>query len=110
MNSRYVHHSSFHFLQGMFFHPIYFINLQEIATMHLSFASYFISRHIPAVLVDLDLIPHAWLKERSAIRCSNLHRANVHLCTVVALVDVLVEIFDSRNRGADLHVDVAVEE
>jgi hypothetical protein len=29
---------------------------------------------------------------------------------VVALVDILVEVFDSRDRGADLHVDVAVEE
>ncbi len=29
---------------------------------------------------------------------------------VVALVDVLVEVFDSRDGGADLHVDVAVEE
>jgi hypothetical protein len=29
---------------------------------------------------------------------------------VVTLVDVLVEVFDSRDRGADLHVDVAVEE
>jgi len=28
----------------------------------------------------------------------------------MALIDVLVEVFDSRNRGADLHVDVAVEE
>jgi hypothetical protein len=68
------------------------------------------SRHIPAVLVDLDLISHAWLSGRSAIRCSNIHRANVHLCTVMALIDVLVEVFDSRDRGADLHVDVAVEE
>ncbi len=32
------------------------------------------------------------------------------MCMVVALVDVLVEVFDSRDRGADLHVDVAVEE
>jgi hypothetical protein len=63
------------------------------------------SRHIPAVLVDLDLIPHAWLCGCSAIRCSN-----VHLCMVVALVDVLVEVFDSCDGGADLHVDVAVEE
>ncbi len=70
----------------------------------------FRSRHIPAVLVDLDLIPHAWLSERSAIRCSSIYRANVHLCTVVALVDVLVEVFDSRDGGADLHVNVAVEE
>jgi hypothetical protein len=68
------------------------------------------SRHIPTVLVDLDLIPHAWLSGRSAIRCSNVHRANVHLCTVVALVDVLVEVFDSRDGGVDLHVDVAIEE
>ncbi len=60
---------------------------------------------MPAVLVDLDLIPHAWLSGRSAIRCNN-----VHLCTVVALVDVLVEVFDSRDGGADLHVDVVVEE
>jgi len=28
----------------------------------------------------------------------------------VALVDVFVEVFDSRDGGADLHVDVAVEE
>jgi hypothetical protein len=28
----------------------------------------------------------------------------------VALVDVFVEVFDNRDRGADLHVDVAVEE
>ncbi len=70
----------------------------------------FRSRHISAILVDLDLIPHAWLSRRSAIRCSNVHRANVHMCIVVALVDVLVEVFDSRNGGADLHVDVAVEE
>jgi len=28
----------------------------------------------------------------------------------VAFVDVLVEVFDSRDEGADLHVDVAVEE
>ncbi len=68
------------------------------------------SRHIPTVLVDLDFIPHAWLSECSAIRCSNVHQANVHLCTVVALVDVLVEVFDSHDGGADLHVDVAVEE
>jgi len=68
------------------------------------------SRHIPAVLVDLDLIPHEWLSERSAIKCSNVHGANVHLCTVVALVDILVEVFDSRDGGADLHVDVAIEE
>ncbi len=68
------------------------------------------SRHIPAVLLDLDLIPHEWLSGRSAIRCSNVHRANVHLCTVMALVDVLVEVFDNRDGGADLHVDVAVEE
>jgi len=69
------------------------------------------SRHIPAVLVDLDLIPHAWLSGRiNAIRSNNVHRANVHLCTVVALVDVFVEVFDSRDRGADLHVDVAVKE
>jgi hypothetical protein len=64
----------------------------------------FRNRHIPAVLVDFDLIPHAWLNGRSAIRCNN-----VHLCTVVALVDVLVEVFNNRNEGADLHVDVAVE-
>ncbi len=68
------------------------------------------SQHIPAVLVDLDLIPHEWLSGRSAIRCSNVHRANVHLCTVVALVDVLVEVFDSHEGGADLHVDMAIEE
>ncbi|CAM6079623.1 unnamed protein product [Sphagnum tenellum] len=67
------------------------------------------SRHIPAVLVDLDLTPHAWLSGRSAIRCNSVHRANVHLCMVVALVDVFVEVFDSRDRGADLHVDVAIE-
>jgi hypothetical protein len=70
----------------------------------------FRSRHIPSILIDLDFISHAWLSERNAIRCSNVHRANVHLCTVVALVDVLVEIFDNRDGGADLHVDVAVEE
>ncbi len=68
------------------------------------------SRHIPAVLVDLDFIPHAWLSGRNAIRCKSVHRANVHLCTVVALVDVFVEVFDNRDRGANLHVDVAVEE
>ncbi len=68
------------------------------------------SQHIPAVLVDFDLIPHAWLSGRSAIKCNNVHLANVHLCTVVALVDVLVEIFDNREGGANLHVDVAVEE
>ncbi len=28
----------------------------------------------------------------------------------MALVDVLVEVFDSRDGGANLHVDVAVEE
>ncbi len=28
----------------------------------------------------------------------------------MALVDILVEVFDSRDGGADLHVDVAVEE
>jgi len=28
----------------------------------------------------------------------------------VALVDVLIEVFDNRDGGADLHVDVAVEE
>jgi hypothetical protein len=61
-------------------------------------------------LVDLDLIPHAWLSGYSAIRCNNVHRANVHLCTIVAFVDVLIEVFDSRDGGADLHVDVAVEE
>jgi len=68
------------------------------------------SRHIPAVLVDLDLIPHEWPSGRNAIRCNNVHRANVHFCTVVALVDVLVEVFDSRDGGADLHVDVVIEE
>jgi hypothetical protein len=68
------------------------------------------SRHISAILVDLYLIPHVWLSGRNAIRCSNVHRANVHLCTIVAFVDVLVEVFDSRDRGADLHVDVVVEE
>jgi hypothetical protein len=61
-------------------------------------------------LVDLDLISHAWLSRRSAIRCSSIYQANVHLCTVVALVDVLIEVFDSRDGGSDLHVDVAVEE
>ncbi len=45
-----------------------------------------------------------------AIRCSSVHWANVHLCTVVALVDVLVKVFDSRDGGANLHIDVAVEE
>jgi len=68
------------------------------------------SRHILAVLVDLDLIPHAWLSGHNAIRCSSIYRANVHMCTVVALVDVLVEVFDSHDGGTDLHVDVAVEE
>ncbi len=68
------------------------------------------SRHIPTILVDLDLIPHVWLSGRNAIRCSNILRANIHLCTVMALVDVFVDVFDSRDRGADLHVDVAVEE
>jgi hypothetical protein len=68
------------------------------------------SRHIPAVLVDLDLISHEWLNGHSVIRCNNVHRANVHLCTVVALVDVLVEVFDSRDKGVNLHVDVAIEE
>jgi hypothetical protein len=68
------------------------------------------SRHIPAVLINLDFIPHAWLSGHSAIRCNNVHRANVHLCTVVALVDVFVEVFDSRDGGADLHVNVVVEE
>jgi hypothetical protein len=29
---------------------------------------------------------------------------------VVALVDVFVEVLDSRDRGADLRVDVAIEE
>jgi hypothetical protein len=28
----------------------------------------------------------------------------------LALVDILVEVFDNRNGGADLHVDVVVEE
>jgi hypothetical protein len=68
------------------------------------------SRHIPAVLVDLDFISHEWLSGRSAVRCSNVHWANVHLCTVVALIDVLVEVFDSCDGGADLHVDVTIEE
>ncbi len=68
------------------------------------------SRHIPAVLVDLDLISHAWLSGHNTIRCNSVHRANVHLCTIVALVDVLVQVFDSRDGGADLHVDVAIEE
>ncbi len=49
-------------------------------------------------------------KPTPAIRCSSVHRANVHLYTVVALVDVLVEVFDNRDGGVDLHVDVAVEE
>ncbi len=61
-------------------------------------------------MVDLDLILHAWLSEHSAIRCSSVHRANVYLCTVMAFVNVLVEVFDSRDGGADLHIDVAVEE
>jgi hypothetical protein len=65
----------------------------------------FRSRHIPTVLVDLDLIPHAWLSGRSSV-----HRANVHLCTIMALIEVLVEVFNNRDGGADLHVDVAVEE
>jgi len=68
------------------------------------------SRHISALLVDLGLISHAWLSGRNTIRCSSVHRANVHLCTVVALVDIFVKVFDSRDGGADLHVDVAVEE
>jgi hypothetical protein len=64
-----------------------------------------------AVLVDLDLIPHAWLSGRiSAIRCNSVHRAYVHLCTIVALVDVFVEVFDNRDRGADLHVNVTIAE
>ncbi len=50
------------------------------------------------------------IENLNAIRCSSVHRANVHMCTIVALVDVLVEVFDSRDGGADLHVDVAVEE
>ncbi len=29
---------------------------------------------------------------------------------VVALVDIFVEVLDSRDRGADLRVDVAIEE
>jgi hypothetical protein len=28
---------------------------------------------------------------------------------VVALIDVLVEVFDNRDGGAALHVDVAIE-
>jgi hypothetical protein len=28
----------------------------------------------------------------------------------VAFINVLVEVFDSRDKGADLHVNVAVEE
>jgi hypothetical protein len=68
------------------------------------------SQHIPDVLVDLDLIPHEWLSGHNTIRCSNVHRANVHLCTIVALVDVLVDVLDRRDGGADLHVDVAIEE
>jgi hypothetical protein len=67
------------------------------------------SRHIPAVLVELDLIPHAWLNGHNTIRCSNVHWANVHLCTIMALVDILVEVFDNHDESA-LHVDVAVEE
>jgi hypothetical protein len=67
-------------------------------------------QHIPAVLVDLNLIPHVWLSGHSTIRCNSIYRANVHLCTIVALVDVLIEVFDNRDGGADLHVDVAVEE
>jgi len=63
------------------------------------------SRHILAILVDLDLIPHVWLSWHSTIKCNN-----VHLCTVVALIDIFVEVFDSRDGGADLHVDVAIEE
>jgi hypothetical protein len=65
------------------------------------------SRHIPAVLVDLDLIPHAWLNGRNAIKCNSVHRANVHLCTVVALVDVLVEVFDSCDGGATTEVQTS---
>ncbi len=68
------------------------------------------SWHIPTVLVDLDLIPHAWLSGRSIIKCSSVHRANVHLCTVLALIDVLVKIFHNRDEGANLHVDVVIEE
>jgi hypothetical protein len=49
-------------------------------------------------------------ERHNAIRCNSVHRANVDLCMVVALVDVLVEVFDSRDGGANLHVDVAVEE
>jgi len=51
-----------------------------------------------------------WLSGRSAIRCNSVHRTNIHLCTVVALVDIFVEVFDNRDKGANLHVDVAVEE
>ncbi len=51
-----------------------------------------------------------WLSGRSAIRCNSVHRTNIHLCTVVALVDIFVEVFDSRDKGANFHVDVAVEE
>jgi hypothetical protein len=29
---------------------------------------------------------------------------------VMAFVDILVEVFGNRDRGVDLHVDVAVEE
>ncbi len=60
-------------------------------------------------MVDLDLIPHAWLSGHNAIRCNSVHWANVHLCMVVALIDVLVEVFDNRDGGAALHVDVAIE-
>ncbi len=70
----------------------------------------FRSQHIPTILLDLDLIPHAWLSGRNAIRCSSVHRVNVHLCTVVAFVNVLVEVFDNHDGVANLHVDVAVEE
>ncbi len=31
------------------------------------------SRHILAILLDLDLILHAWLSGRSAIKCNNVH-------------------------------------
>jgi len=32
------------------------------------------------------------------------------MCTVMALVDVLIEVFDSCDGGANLHVDVVVKE
>jgi len=32
------------------------------------------------------------------------------MCTVMALVDVLVEVFDNCDEGANLHVDVVIKE